>query len=99
MLLILLSPQVSAEAPPAVTLAGGILTVAGTPIDLASIPPGGALAADAAGSGSIVGDILRDGGGTVTVPLLFPIAPYASEALRYPAPILVTADGPVTLPI
>jgi hypothetical protein len=97
-LVIALSPQVSPAEPPGISLAAGILTVAGTAIDLAAIPPFGTLARDATASSWIVGDIVRDGTGTVTVPLLFPIAPVAPEALCFPAPLVVTADGPVALP-
>lgn len=97
MISLLLSPQVSDAVPPAIALAGGTLTIDGVPIDLDAIPPGGALAAEDSGSLWVVGYIRRAGDGAVTVPLLLPIPVDAPEALRFPAPVEVAADGPVNL--
>jgi hypothetical protein len=42
--------------------------------------------------------VSRDADGLLTVPVILPHGPDAPEARRFPAPLLVTADGPVALP-
>jgi hypothetical protein len=46
----------------------------------------------------IAGDVSRDADGLLTVPVILPHGPDAPAARRFPAPLLVTADGPVALP-
>ncbi len=46
----------------------------------------------------IAGDVMRDAAGMLHVPVFLPHSGSASEAARFPQPIDVTEDGPVTLP-
>ena len=90
------SPQVR-EDTLAVTKAGDALTINGVTYDFAQLPENATLPATAVGCEYIVGDVTRVNG-DIELTLLLPITPQASEAARFPAPITVTADGPITLP-
>jgi hypothetical protein len=79
-------------------VAGDVLTLNGTALDFAGVPNGGTLAQGDIASDWIAGDVTRDTDGLLTVPVLLPHGPDAPEARRFPAPLLVTADGPVALP-
>ena len=83
--------------------AGDVLTVNGTPYDFGPLPEGGLLPRDAVGCDWIASDVTRtDGALHLTLilphgPIPWPVPPEA-EPVLFPAPIHVTADGPVALP-
>ena len=70
---------------------GGIVVINGAEVDLATYD------AAAAPDPWIAGQPVQEGG-VWQVTLILPHGPDAPEAVRYPAPITVTGDGPVTLP-
>jgi hypothetical protein len=78
-------------------VAGEVLTLNETVLDLAALPPGGVLAQGDIDCAWIAGDVSRDADGLLTVPVILPHGPDAPAARRFPAPLLVTADGPVAL--
>jgi len=97
---IILSPISHAGPPPDTVLArdGGTLIVNGVPHDLAALlaekqadttdewePPAGIHS-------------IAEGPDGIEVRVAYPIGPDASEAQRFPAPIIDPADGPVALP-
>ena len=45
----------------------------------------------------VIGTLARTGG-EIAITLIFPIGYPAPEEARFPRPIIVTTDGPVTLP-
>lgn len=77
--------------------AGDTLIVNGVPLDLSGIPDGATVPAEAIDSGWIVGGIHRIGG-VLHVTVLLPHGADPSEAMAYPEPVTVTADGPIVLP-
>jgi hypothetical protein len=79
-------------------VAGEVLTLNDTVLDFTGIPNGGVLAQGDIDCAWIAGDVSRDADGLLTVPVILPHGPDAPEARRFPAPLLVTADGPVALP-
>lgn len=79
-------------------VAGNVLTLNGTAIDLSGVPNGGTLAQGDIASDWIAGDVTRDTDGLLTVPVLLPHGPNAPEARRFPASADVDEDGPVALP-
>ena len=92
-----LAPQVSLRSALTVAVAGETLIVCGDAIDLSPLGEGDILPGEAIDHPSIADKIRREGG-VIQVTLLFPIRADAPEAARFPEPITVTADGPVTLP-
>jgi hypothetical protein len=78
-------------------VAGEVLTLNETVLDLAALPPGGVLTQGEIDCAWIAGDVSRDTDGLLTVPVILPHGANAPEARRFPAPLLVTADGPVAL--
>lgn len=81
----------------AVSRAGDMLSVNGDEIDLSVIPDGATLPADAVDSKWIVGPVERIDG-VLHLTLLLPHGPNPSQAVAFPAPIVVTGDGPVAVP-
>jgi hypothetical protein len=79
-------------------VAGNVLTLNGTALDFSGVPNGGTLAQGDIASDWIAGDVSRDTDGLLTVPVLLPHGPNAPEARRFPVPVAVDEDGPVTLP-
>ncbi|RQB66591.1 hypothetical protein [Pseudomonas aeruginosa] len=77
--------------------AGDVLTVNGQAFDFAPLPEGGELPAEAIGSEWFAGPVLRRAGRLELI-LRFPLAADASDAARFPEPLLIEADGPVELP-
>jgi hypothetical protein len=77
--------------------AGDMLTVNGTPYDFGPLPEGGLLPRDAVGCDWLASDVTRRGG-VLHLTLILPHGPDAAPETLFPAPIPVTADGPVALP-
>lgn len=76
---------------------GDALTINGVVYDFAQLTEGGTLPADAVGCEWLASDVTRVGT-EITLTLLLPHAVDASEAVRFPKPITVYANGAVTLP-
>ena len=76
---------------------GDILTINGTDYDFTDLPDGGTLPADAVDSEFVIGSLDRVNG-ELELTLLLPHGPNASEAARFPEPIIDPADGEVELP-
>lgn len=87
---IVFSPM-RADAGLTVVRTGDILVINGAEVDLATYD------AAAAPDPWIAGQPVQEGG-VWQVTLILPHGPDAPEAVRYPAPITVTGDGPVPLP-
>lgn len=81
-----------------ISVSGDIVTINGDPLDLSVIPTGATLPHGAIDSEWIAGPIERDDAGILTVTIRLPHAHNAPEARRFPVPIIVTEDGPITLP-
>lgn len=97
-MIINLTPIRSDEPQPTVAVVGDVLTVNDVQFDLAQLGEGDRLPPDAVDSPWIVGSDITRTGGDIVVTLLLPIGPNAPEESRFPAPIIVNTDGPVTLP-
>ena len=81
-----------------VTCKGEVLTINGEEYDLSFIPEGATLPCKAAEPFWFAGDIHREAGELlVTLTLPFP-AGCTDRAVLFPADMLLTEDGPVTLP-
>lgn len=76
---------------------GDVLVVNGTEYDFSSIPEGATLPAEAIDSDLFSGPVERVGG-VLHVTLTLPHGPNPSQAVAFPEPITVTADGKVELP-
>jgi len=76
---------------------GDVLTINGTDYDFTDLPDGGTLPAEAVDSEFVIGSVNR-ANGEIELTLLLPHGPNASEAARFPRPILDPADGEVELP-
>lgn len=80
-----------------ITKQGDTLIFNGESFDFSQLVDGATLPKNAIESEWIYDNVERVGGELV-VPVLLPIKRNASEAARWPEPIVVTADGPVQLP-
>ena len=76
---------------------GDVLTINGTEYDFTDLPDGGTLPADAVDSEYVIGSVDRVNG-ELELTLLLPHGANASEAARFPQPIIDPADGEVELP-
>lgn len=76
---------------------GDVLTVNGVEFDFSAVPEGATLPADAIDSDFFSGPVERIGG-ELHVTLTLPHGPNPSQAVAFPEPIAVVADGPVELP-
>jgi len=76
---------------------GDVLTINGTEYDFTDLPDGGTLPADAIDCEFVIGSVDRVDGG-LELTLLLPHGADASEAARFPEPIINPADGEVRLP-
>jgi len=76
---------------------GDVLTINGAEYDFTDLPDGGTLPADAVDCEYIIGSVNRVNGELELI-LLLPHGPNASEAARFPQPIINPADGKVELP-
>lgn len=93
---ITLSPQLSSSSL-SVAKSGEILTINGEEFDFGPLPEGASLPPAAVACGFITGDVRRVGG-VLHLTLLLPHGAGASEAARFPAPIINPADGALELP-
>ncbi|MCR8550875.1 hypothetical protein M4578_23870 [Salipiger sp. P9] len=82
----------------ALSVAGDVLTINGEPFDFSVLSAGATLPCAAISCGWIAGDVERDAAGELTVPLVLPHGGQAPQETLFPAPLAVTAEGPVTLP-
>ena len=80
-----------------ITKQGDTLTINGTAYDFSQLPDGGTLPADAVDCEFVIGSVDRVDG-EIELTLLLPHGPNASEAARFPEPIIDPADGEVELP-
>jgi len=96
---IILKPQRKA-APMTLEKQGEKLIINGEELDLSGIPNGATLEKrHLPDIGLFAGDIERDNAGELTIRLILPFGKNAPHETRFPEPITVTADGPVTLPV
>jgi len=93
---LILSPQ-RLDGTLTITKQGDVLTINGAEYDFTSLPDGGTLPADAVDSEFVIGSVDRVGG-ELELTLLLPHGADASEAARFPEPIIEPADGEVELP-
>ncbi|BAU16335.1 hypothetical protein FDH89_gp07 [Pseudomonas phage phiR18] len=76
---------------------GDVLTVNDQEFDFTPLPEGGELPSEAIESEWFVGPVVRRNG-RLELTLRYPLGVDASEAARFPEPLLIEADGPVELP-
>ena len=76
---------------------GDVLIINGTEYDFTDLPDGGTLPADAVDSEFVIGSVNRVSG-ELELTLLLPHGANASEAARFPEPIIAPADGELELP-
>lgn len=93
---ITLSPQRRDDTLTVIKL-GDTLTINGTEYDFTDLPDGGALPADAVDCDFVIGSVDRVNG-ELELTLLLPHSANASEAARFPEPIIDPADDEVELP-
>ncbi|GGB00792.1 hypothetical protein GCM10011491_31230 [Brucella endophytica] len=91
-----LSPQYRADTL-TVVRSGDVLTISGEPYDFSSLPDGATIPAGTIPCKFIVGPVERIDG-EINLTLLLPHGASPSQAVAYPEPITVTADGPVAIP-
>lgn len=77
--------------------AGDVLTINGVAFDFGPLPDGATLPRAAVDCEWLAGPVERIGG-VLHLTLILPHGPNAPEATRFPEPITVTGDGPITLP-
>ena len=77
--------------------AGDVLTINGEAFDFAFIPEGGTLPKAAASSEWFASDITRIDG-ALHLTLVLPHGARAPQSTLFPEPIILTANGPVSLP-
>lgn len=93
---IILSPQRRNDTI-AVTKKGDVLTINGNKYDFSALPDGGELPATAVDCEWIVSDIVRQNG-ELQFTLILPHTFDASDAARFPEPIVNPANGELVLP-
>lgn len=93
---ITLSP-IRADAALTLHRAGDVLTINGEAFDLSGIPEGATLPRTAVACDWLASDIVRTDG-VLHLSLFLPHGANAPEETRFPVPLVVTANGPVTLP-
>lgn len=76
---------------------GDTLVINGEPFDFADLPEGGSLPVDAIASVWFAGPVQRLNG-VLQFALILPHGRPAPEATLFPAPVTVTADGPIDVP-
>ena len=91
-----LSPQVR-NGTLSVSKSGDALTINGVTYDFTPLTEGSTLPAAAVDCEYIVGPVSRVDN-EIELTLLLPITRDASEAAKYPEPIIMTTDGEVVLP-
>jgi len=85
--------------PPPMTLhrEGDVLTINGLALDFGPLTEGAILPAAATGCDLVTGKVTRITG-VLHLTLILPWGDGAPVATRFPAPMTLTGDGPVTLP-
>lgn len=91
-----LSPTRS-EHPLALSRSGDVVTLNGEAFDFSSLPEGATLPREAIGSEWFSGPVERING-ELHMTLRLPHGPNPPQHVAFPEPIIVTEDGPVTLP-
>lgn len=76
---------------------GDVLTINGKVYDFSALPDGATLPRDAVDCAMLASDVERIDG-ELHLALTLPYRPGASEAVRFPAPIIDPPNGPVELP-
>lgn len=76
---------------------GDVLIINGEEFDFSGLPDGATLPLGAIASEWITGDVTREDG-VLIVPIVLPHGKNAPEETRFPAPITLSEDGPVSLP-
>ncbi|WP_252959403.1 hypothetical protein [Pseudomonas simiae] len=80
-----------------VSIRSDVLTINGERFDFRELPEGAVLPASAVECEFVVGDVTRKNG-ELTISLLLPYGPDATEAAKFPADIVSPPDGNVSLP-
>jgi len=81
-----------------ITKQGDVLTINDTEYNFTQLPDGGTLPKEAVGCEWILSDVSRVNS-ELEFTLLLPITANASEAARFPQPIINPADGVLELPL
>lgn len=92
-----LSPQVGREAL-SVIVSNDIIVLNGVVFDFTPLPEGGTLPRGSVESEWFVGDVTRKDG-QIELTIILPHGFEASEAARFPEPLIVTTNGLVELPV
>lgn len=92
-----LSPVRHDAANLVVSKLSGILYINGDEFDFGFLSDGDTLPKSAIASEHFCDDVTRTGD-TIELTLRLPHGPDAPESVRFPQPILVEQDGPITLP-
>lgn len=92
-----LYPVRSDNVPESVAIQGASLVISGTEFDFSFLDDGDTLPSSAIASDAICSDVSRSGD-TIELALRLPHGPDAPKSVRFPQPILVEQDGPITLP-
>lgn len=79
-----------------VNVLGDALIIDGAQYDFSPLPEGGILPREAVNLAWLASDVTREGG-EICVAIIAPIGVEASDAARFPDPIILT-DGPVEFP-
>lgn len=82
----------------AVSVAGDVVTINEVDYDFTPLEVGASIPADAVDPDRFWDQVARDSTGALVMTLWFPHAFEASHDARFPQPITVSEDGPVTLP-
>lgn len=85
------------EAPLTLEKQGDVLTINGEAFDFTPLPDGHSLPRDAIACDWLASDVARVGG-ALQLTLVLPHGPQAPQETRFPAPMILTSDGPVDLP-
>lgn len=81
----------------AVSKQGDVLTINGEPFDFTTLPDGGTIPAGEIPCDWIAGPVERVAG-ELHLTLILPHGPAPSQAVAFPQPITVIADGPIVVP-
>lgn len=76
---------------------GDVLTVNGEVLDFTDLPEGATLPRAAVACDWLASDVTREGG-VIRLALVLPHGSGAPHETRFPAPLVLTEDGPVNLP-
>lgn len=80
-----------------IAVRGDVLTINGEDLDFGQLDEGSVLPRGAVGSEWVASDVTRTDG-EIVLTLILPHNAGANDAARYPQPIRVGVNGPVTLP-